>query len=235
MERPPEPTTSDRIHSLAKAAISAVPTIGGPGAEVFSAFFSAPLERRRQRWLVQLAAVIEQLVYDQETTVERLQGDERFVSAVLAATQVALRHASDDRIVWLRNGLVNIASSATTEAELDMRMIRLADQLEPSHVRLLAFLDQSRAQIATIQTYEELYRLVKSDLDWDDLGQGRFRVLCEDLSTQSLIRVSPHVSDYGDVFQPDFVTVGAEEARTTISVSWLGEEFLSFISSAGAD
>ena len=48
---PPKHSKGDTAHALAKAGISAVPIIGGPGAELFQHIVQPPLEKRRIGWM----------------------------------------------------------------------------------------------------------------------------------------------------------------------------------------
>ena len=40
---PPEPTAGDTAHLITKAGLSAIPILGGPAAELFSALVVPPL------------------------------------------------------------------------------------------------------------------------------------------------------------------------------------------------
>jgi hypothetical protein len=48
---PPKAGKADVAHALAKGAISTVPLIGAPAAELFSLIVTPPLERRRAEWV----------------------------------------------------------------------------------------------------------------------------------------------------------------------------------------
>jgi len=51
----PKRSASDFAHGVVKAAISGIPTVGGPAAELLGMIFGPPLERRREDWLNRLA------------------------------------------------------------------------------------------------------------------------------------------------------------------------------------
>jgi hypothetical protein len=56
-----EPTKGDVAHTLAKAGIAAIPIVGSPLAELFAAIISAPLMKRRDHWIEEIAAGLERL------------------------------------------------------------------------------------------------------------------------------------------------------------------------------
>jgi hypothetical protein len=46
--QPPKATGGDAAHMAVKAALSVIPALGGPAAELFAYLLAPPLERRRQ-------------------------------------------------------------------------------------------------------------------------------------------------------------------------------------------
>ena len=55
---PTKRSKSDYARDAARAAISMVPMAGGPLQVAFEALFSAPIEKRKEQWLKQLADVV---------------------------------------------------------------------------------------------------------------------------------------------------------------------------------
>jgi hypothetical protein len=85
-ERYPEPAQADAVQAVARAAIAAVPVIGGTITELLSLVLSPAVERRKDEWLKELADALGEL----ESKVEGfkigdLQHNEQFVSAVIEA------------------------------------------------------------------------------------------------------------------------------------------------------
>ena len=74
---PPTETLGDHAHTLVRAAISAIPTVGSPAVEVFTAFIGPPLKRRQQEWMAQIADAISDLEQRRHCTAEELARDER--------------------------------------------------------------------------------------------------------------------------------------------------------------
>jgi hypothetical protein len=107
---PPEASGWDHAHLALKSALSAVPVVGGPAAELFAAIIAPPLARRRDQWLQDLA---ESLAALQEKvagfSAESLAQNEAFVSAALQASRAAIQTHHSEKREALRNALLNIA------------------------------------------------------------------------------------------------------------------------------
>lgn len=59
METPPSSMIAgDVAREFGKAIVSAIPMAGGPLQILFENVFSAPIEKRKQAWLEQLAEVV---------------------------------------------------------------------------------------------------------------------------------------------------------------------------------
>jgi hypothetical protein len=55
LQKVPRATGADAVHTLAKAGLSAIPMVGGPAAELFQFLVQPPLEKRRIKWMEQVA------------------------------------------------------------------------------------------------------------------------------------------------------------------------------------
>jgi len=86
----PKKSAGDVAQGLVKAAVSGVPIVGGPAAELVGMVFGPPLEKRREKWMDDLATVVEELQDKVEgLTPEKLSQDEAFVTVALRANNVA--------------------------------------------------------------------------------------------------------------------------------------------------
>ncbi|WUR13903.1 hypothetical protein E7V67_002000 [[Empedobacter] haloabium] len=138
---PTKRSKGDYARDTARAAISMVPMAGGPLQVAFEALFSAPIEKRKERWLQQLSEVVVELgARVDELTPERLVQDDVFVTVVMQASQIALRNHQSEKLEALRNAVLNAVLS-TIEEDEKFIFLRLIDQLAPVHLRLLKFLD----------------------------------------------------------------------------------------------
>lgn len=96
MKRPPKEGKGATALKIAEAGISAILFIGGPLA-VLSEFLAGPYARRKQRWLEELAGVVSELGKRVEELSKPLEENERFLTAVLHANQIAMRAHQEAR------------------------------------------------------------------------------------------------------------------------------------------
>lgn len=133
----PSPSASDAAHRLLKAVASALPLVGGPAAELFTALVQPPLERRRDEWMQSVGLELARLT-QLGTDLDSLKHNEEFIDTVLHATQIALRSHQEEKRAALRNAIMNTAIGA---APNDMRrdiFLRHVDEFTPEHLAILA-------------------------------------------------------------------------------------------------
>jgi hypothetical protein len=142
---PVNKTKLDVARDAARAAISVVPMVGGPLQVAFEAIFAAPIEKRKEEWLQNLADVVVELGKRvDELTPERLAQDDLFVTVVMQTSQIALRNHQVEKLEALRNAVLNSVLS-TIEEDEKFVFLRLIEQLTPVHLRTLKFLDDPSA------------------------------------------------------------------------------------------
>jgi hypothetical protein len=132
----PEAVGGDNAHVAAKAAISLVPILGGSLAELFQLVVQPPLEQRRNEWMEEIGGLIQELLAD-EKSLDDLQENEEFISAVMHASQIALRNHQVSKRNALRNSLNNIALGQSPEEAVQHIFLDLIDTLSELHVRIL--------------------------------------------------------------------------------------------------
>ena len=200
MEKPPKSKRAgDIAREVGRAIVSAIPAAGGPIQVVFENVFSAPIEKRKQAWLEELADVVTELQQRVEgLTQENLAANEVFVTVAMQASQVAIRNHQNEKLEALRNAVMNSGLPNPPEEDEQLIFVRLIDQLTPWHLRLLALLNSpvqwmeqngvaypgwGMGGVSTViehclpdlrgkrDTYEQLVR----DLQGDSLvGQGQY-------------------------------------------------------------
>ncbi len=132
----PEQSGGDVAHSIVKAGLSAIPVFGGTVAELFQNVMQSPIERRRGAWRVQVGERLQKL---EETgfDLETLQENEQFISAVMYASQLALRTHEKEKLVALCNAIVNIAKGQAPEDAMQHIFLNLIDMLTELHIQIL--------------------------------------------------------------------------------------------------
>lgn len=135
---PPKKTKGDTAHTAARALIGSVPYAGNALAEFFDALIAPPLEKRRDEWREQMAVALERVIQEVEgLTIESLQADDAFVSAVAQASQIAVRNHQGEKREALRNAVLNVAVGIDIDEDTQSMFLNMIDVLTPSHLRIL--------------------------------------------------------------------------------------------------
>lgn len=145
----PKQSKGDVAHALTKAGLSAVPIVGGPGVELFQLVVQPPLEKRRTEWMEQVAEGLKKL----EATglsIESLRDNEQFVSAVMHASQIALRTHQEEKRQALRNALLNVASGQAPDEALQLMFLNFIDVFTEWHLRILKLFQAPPPQQALV-------------------------------------------------------------------------------------
>lgn len=140
----PELTDADWALAAMTALISAIP-LGGHMANEFMRLVGTPIERRRNEWMESMAAIVRRLEAE-SLTIESLQANDRFISAVLQASVIAQRTHLREKLDALRNALMNIALSRTPDETLESIFLGYIDSFTEWHIRILRFYESPSAQ-----------------------------------------------------------------------------------------
>ena len=140
----PEKTGADAAHAIAKAGMSAIPVVGGPAAELFQYIVQPPLEKRRARWMEEVGEKLKELEA-KGLDLESLKGNEQFVTAVMHASQAALRTHQTAKLDALRNAILNVAKGQAPDETAQHLFLGFVDSLTEQHLRIRnMFLRQPR-------------------------------------------------------------------------------------------
>lgn len=142
---PPKREKADYVDSAMETAISAIPVLGAPALRLFNLVITPPLERRLNEWRNTVAERILQLEGKVESfKVEALGKNQMFITAVMQATQIALRNHQKEKLEALQNAVVNSAMGINIEQDLQLMFLNLVDSFTILHLKLLRFLDDPR-------------------------------------------------------------------------------------------
>ena len=98
----PRRSKGDAAHAIVKAGLSAVPMVGGPAVELFQYLVQPPLDKRREAWMKEVGEKLQELER-KGLDLAKLQDNEPFISAVMQASQAALRTHKAEKLAALRN------------------------------------------------------------------------------------------------------------------------------------
>jgi len=132
----PERSKADAAHALTKAGLSAIPVVGGPAVELFQYVIQPPLEKRREAWMADVGKKLRELE-TQGVKLEDLQTNEQFVSAVMYASQVALRTHQAAKLDALRNAIFHIAKGQAPEEAIQHLFFNFVDSFTELHLQIL--------------------------------------------------------------------------------------------------
>lgn len=132
------PTTSkgDTVHAIAKVGLSSIPTVGGASAELFQLLVQPPLEKRRIMWMETVGEKLKKLE-DHGFNLETLQDNERFISTVMHASEIALKTHQKEKKAALRNVILNAAKDQTPDEAVEHMFLSFIDSMSDMHMRIL--------------------------------------------------------------------------------------------------
>jgi hypothetical protein len=204
----PKPTTGDVAHTLAKAALSSVPGVGGAAAELFEFLLAPPLSKRRDEWMQSIAERLNAV----ETNLETLRGDAAFVTTMVQATQIAIRNHQGEKLEALRNAVTNSAIRRAPDDDVRAMFLSLVDAFTPTHLRILKFF-QNRSSIepTVLQQFRD--------------QRGVTDQIVIELASRGLV---------GD--PRPYVARSRDSSEALVTLDWkltkLGHEFVDFISAS---
>jgi hypothetical protein len=207
----PRRSAGDVGHALAKGLVGAVPIAGSTAAELFALIVAPPLEKRRERWLEEVASAVQELREKiKDLTPEKLSQDDRFVTTLLHATQVALRTHQKEKLDALRNAVGNSAVGNTPEEDLRSLFLNFIEEFTPTHLRILKLI-----QNKTSSNLPLLRDLISQREMTDQVVLG--------LARNGML----------DDSRP-YAARGRDTGESLLTFSWtvskLGDQFLAFIS-----
>lgn len=139
----PEPSKGDAAHALVKAGLSAIPIVGGPAAELFQLIVQPPIEKRRHEWMTQIGEKLQELE-TKGLSLETLQHNEQFITAVMQASAAAIRTHQKEKLSALKNAVVHIAVGQGPEETIQHLLLSFIDEFSEMHLRVLAFAHHPR-------------------------------------------------------------------------------------------
>ncbi len=214
----------DVAHAVVKGALGAIPYAGGMASEFFALFIKPPITKRLEAWMESVSQKLTQLSEKAEGfRVENLSEDEVFVTAIMQATQSAVRTHQQEKLDALRNAVLNVALHTSPDEDVHLMFLGFIDRFTPWHLRVLTYfhknppswmLGSDPAYLAG--AFPELLEHVEGRLG----GKVEFfQQIVHDLERSGLI----------DTESPPRATSG--HGRPVGKCTGLGKEFLQFITS----
>jgi hypothetical protein len=183
-------SAKDIAHILAKVALSTIPAGGGPAVELFQWLIQSPREKRLTEWMNDVGEKLQAL----EKTgfnLDELQENERFISAVMHASQLAARTHQNIKREALRNAILNIGLSQDLDETMEYLFFRYIDELSEMHFRMLEVFQKPTLPpgIASI----DLKNIIKTAIPELNNRENIFHLLWKNLSDLGLITTSMNI------------------------------------------
>lgn len=217
-------TKNDYLHSATKVALSTIPIVGGVASELFSLTIAAPLEKRRDNWLKDIDKRLSKLEEKYaDFHISDLSENDHFISLFLTTTQLALRNHQSEKIIALRNILLNSAIRKDIDEEYTQLFINMIDSFTSWHLLILKFLQNPMNWLEDndIPKFEviasSINRLIIHSFKELSGKDGYLRLIAEDLHGKGLLTINS--------FQSVMKRTGIYTKRTTN----LGDYFISLI------
>jgi len=223
---PPKATTGDTAYLLVKAALSPI-----PGAtELFERFITPPLQKRTQKWMEEVAEALRNIEKEHGVMLDTLQNDERFITIMVQATNVAIRNHKREKLSALKNVIMNSALGSDIAEDFELIFVRFVDELTPAHLYLLKFFVDNEDSLKPLKSYPEIYQLFVPEAT-KAISQDEFKMLIGDLGTRGLIWVSQDIDDFEDIYQASALLLQkTRDDLPRLIVTDVAKKFLEFIS-----
>jgi hypothetical protein len=211
----PEPTKGDMGITAMRTLIAAVPYVGGSVDEVLGLALQSPVQKRRDKWFRGVGAALEELAKrGKAPKLEELLEDERFVTATIQATRIAVGTHRGEKRRFLRNVLTSLACGKGTSEEMWGVFFRYIEEFGAPHIMLLKLFDndERRARSGHCGTFAQ-YIIEGLGKPARNPYYYQFGYAIVDLNTRGLITLR----DMGEKFTQDAV------------ITPYGRHFLEFI------
>ena len=186
-DQPPKNAKGDVAFGITKAALAAIPLVGGPAVELVEALLKGPINARRDEWLESIATELHNLIEGvDDLSLEKLSEDPSFITTFMSASQIAMRTHQEEKREALRNAVLNAALRTEPDEDLQAIFLGLVDRFTSWHLRILNLLNDPVASanavnfkpsgsLGSIQTlitgvypeleeHAEFYQLIYSEL-----------------------------------------------------------------------
>lgn len=139
IEPPVAPSVAADVATVAvKAGLSLVPFAGGALAEVVGRAAERGYDQRRQSWMEQITEVLNELYLEpHRLDVSSLAENPGFLATIAQATRAAVQTDNADKLVALRNAVVNATMQPDLAGDEQAILLDLVSTLTGTHLQVL--------------------------------------------------------------------------------------------------
>lgn len=227
---PPTEEGEGKAVAIARAATVSLPVAGDAAGELIPLLFTAPLERRRQQWMKEVAGALSYLEENRGVRLDYLQSNESFITVLVQASQAAVRTHQQEKLKALGNAVTHSALGVGISEDLQLLFVRFVDELTPSHFVLLKFFNDTEKDFVQVKYYEDLFTAFNEQEAGHGITREEFKLLCEDLKVRVLLRISSSVDDFTDIGERGHVFVSEKGTPgPMLRVTDIGKKLLNYI------
>lgn len=139
-----KPIKEDVLYATVKAGLGSIPILGSAASELFGLVVTPPLDKRRQKWMNEVAEKIKILEENNQIDFQSLSQNEQFIDTVIQATSIAIKTSDQEKLSALKNAVVNIALNDTVEKTKSQIFLNLIDSFTVWHLTILTFFDNPK-------------------------------------------------------------------------------------------
>ena len=217
------------ITGSVKGLVSQIPFAGPIICGIYDEVVTVSYQKRIEDWLKYLDERLEQLEHsfiglvDDVTLIDKIRGNELFISCFLQTSQYVIRDHHEDKKVLFANALLKTIDPSDLAEDRILVFIELINRYTISHLRLLHFLDDPKARatekgVDCKKYYMGGIEAVLKDVDPDLISIDKFHYLIlRDLFNNGLISI--------ENFGGTMTASGMLASRTTD----LGKSFIRFV------
>lgn len=130
----PKPDARDKLHKLVTSVVSPIPY----ASEIISAIVKPPLESRvNEFWQMVLDSLLKLQEQYEDFDIDNLPHNDKFVTAMLQITRIAVENHQQEKRETLRNAVLNSALPTAPDDDRQQIFLRLLDELTVVHVKIL--------------------------------------------------------------------------------------------------
>jgi hypothetical protein len=143
-----KPSTGDIAYAAAKAGLGSIPILGSAATELFGLIVTPPLEKRRQKWMNDVAEKLKALEESGEIDLSELSKNDQFIDTVMQATSAAIKTSEIEKINAFQNAVLNTALNESPDKTKSQIFLNLVDSFTVWHIKILHFFDDPRQWFA---------------------------------------------------------------------------------------
>jgi hypothetical protein len=142
-------TAGDIAYTVVKAGLSSVPIVGGVASELFSMVLTAPVEKRKEEWLVRIYNTLQEVQKKiKDFQIENLANNEQFISIMTRASQLAVVNHQHEKLEALHNAVINTAINITIDENEKMMFLNMIDTFTPWHLKIIFYFDNPKLRLS---------------------------------------------------------------------------------------